>query len=167
VCDVGKDPHVENAAADSQRIERGRRGLGPMKSPPKRGKVIRNVAIKQATRQPYAVRPVSSSEHTGRKRDGCQPLFRPRRNRVVSDAHRFGARRVRGVDDVAHIAKTGQVNRRAAGATRLAALPRHAGDGRCPTEAVRRAAAFLSAERHRNFRIPLGFLTKTVARKER
>jgi hypothetical protein len=142
VCDVGKDPHVENAAADSQRIERGRRGLGPMKSPPKRGKVIRNVAIKQATRQPYAVRPVSSNlfrcgattsrgrEHTGRKRDGCQPLFRPRRNRVVSDAHRFGARRVRGVDDVAHIAKTGQVNRRAAGATRLAALPRHAGDGK-------------------------------------
>jgi hypothetical protein len=32
-----------------------------MKSPPKRGKVIRNVAIKQATRQPYAVRPVSSN----------------------------------------------------------------------------------------------------------
>jgi hypothetical protein len=33
VCDVGKDPRVENAAADSQPSERGRRGLAQMKIP--------------------------------------------------------------------------------------------------------------------------------------
>jgi hypothetical protein len=37
VCDVGKEPRVEKAAADSQPSEGGRRGLAPMKIPAEAG----------------------------------------------------------------------------------------------------------------------------------